>query len=282
MPKNNNFFFRFSRFINNIKRNGFIWTISRIFLKIFNSPNEIQRKKNKVLNHLLKINDHKVAHGIFKEMKLNKKMFWSRNDLITHILGVYEEHILNQLIKFSKIDDTVFINIGAADGYFAIGAAYSGLFKKVYAFEIQEEGRKILNENAKVNNCDKNILIKSEANFDTLKDLIDIHKSAVVLIDIEGGEFNLLNDETLKLLRDCNIIIELHPAQVNKGYEKQKNLINYSKNFFDVSIIKRESYNPNLFQELDQFTDEERLISFSEGRDNNMSWLILESKNKNT
>ena len=209
-------------------------------------------------------------------------MFWSRNDLITHILGVYEEHILNQLIKFSKIDDTVFINIGAADGYFAIGAAYSGLFKKVYAFEIQEEGRKILNENAKVNNCDKNILIKSEANFDTLKDLIDIHKSAVVLIDIEGGEFNLLNDETLKLLRYCNIIIELHPAQVNKGYEKQKKLTNYSKNFFEVSIIKRESYNPNLFQELDQFTDEERLISFSEGRDNNMSWLILESKNKNT
>ena len=102
----------------------------------------------------------------------------------------------------------------------------------------------------------------------------------MVLIDIEGEEFDLLNDETLKLLSNCNIIIELHPALANRGYEKQKNLINLCKPLFDVSIINRENYNPNLFEELDQFTDEERLIAFSEGRDNNMSWLILETKNK--
>ena len=65
-----------------------------------------------------------------------------------------------------------------------------------------------------------------------------------------------------------------------KGNLSYKSIL--SKNFFDDSIIKRESYNPNLFLELDQFTDEERLISFSEGRDNNMSWLILEPKKKNT
>jgi hypothetical protein len=105
-------------------------------LKIFNEQNEIERKKNKVLNYLITIYNYSVAHGIFKGLRLNKNIYWSRNDLITHILGVYEKHILDQLIKFSKLDNSVFIDIGAADGYFAVGSAYSGLFKKVYAFEI--------------------------------------------------------------------------------------------------------------------------------------------------
>lgn len=274
-------FSRIIRFFQNFKNDGIIQTSVRIILKITNSPNEIQKSKSKVLNHLIKIHGHKVVYGKFKGMKLNKNSYWSKNDLITHILGVYEYHILEQLIKFSKINNSVFIDIGAADGYFAVGGAYSGLFKKVYAFETHEEGRKSLIENAKSNYCETNVLIKSKANFDSLKDLIDIHKSTVILIDIEGDEFNLLNYQTLKLLSNCNIIIELHPDLVNNGYEKKKDLINFSKSFFNVSIIKREIYNPNLFEELDQFTDEERLIAFSEGRENNMSWLVLEPKNKN-
>ena len=248
-------------------------------MKILKSPNEIEKKKNKVLNHLIKIHGYKVAHGIFKEMKLNKNIYWSKYDLITHILGVYEEHILDQLVKFSNLNNKIFIDIGAADGYFAIGSAYSGLFKKIYAFEIQKNGREVLHENAKANNCDKNIIIKSEANFNSLKEIINTEKDAVILIDIEGDEFNLLNYETLKLLSNSNIIIELHPSLVTDGYKKEKDLINYAKSLFNVSLIKRENYNPNLYEELDSFSDEERLIAFSEGRENNMNWLILETKN---
>ena len=71
---------------------------------------------------------------------------------------------------------------------------------------------------------------------------------------------------------------ELHPALSANGFEKQNMLINNAKAFFDVSIIQRESYCPNKFFELNEFTDEERLIAFGEGRENNMNWLILEPK----
>ena len=68
------------------------------------------------------------------------------------------------------------------------------------------------------------------------------------------------------MLSNCKIIIELHPEQVVDGLNKQKELINFSKKLFDISLIKRETYNPNVFEELDHFTDEERLIAFAEGR----------------
>ena len=275
-------FSRIIRFFQNLKKEGIIQTLVRIILKIFNSPNEIQKSKNKVLNHLVKIHGHKVAYGKFTGMKLNKNSYWSKNDLITQILGVYEQHILEQLIEFSKENDSVLVDIGAADGYFAVGAVYSGLFNKVYAFEIEEEGRKNLTYNSEINSCNSKIYINIEANNNSLKKIIDNNKKVVILIDIEGEEFKLLNLETISLLSKCNLIIELHPSLVPDGITKQEQLINYCKPYFDISLIRRENYNPNFFGELNKFTDEERLIAMGEGRENNMSWLILKSKkNKN-
>ena len=271
-------FSRIIRFFQNLKKEGIIQTLVRIILKIFNSPNEIQKSKNKVLNHLVKIHGHKVAYGKFTGMKLNKNSYWSKNDLITQILGVYEQHILEQLIEFSKEKDSILVDIGAADGYFAVGAVYSGLFNKVYAFEIEKEGRKNLTYNSELNSCGSKIYIDIEANNNSLKKIIDNHKKVVILIDIEGEEFKLLNLETINLLSKCNLIIELHPSLVPDGIAKQEQLINYCKPYFDISLSRRENYNPNLFDELNQFTDEERLIAMGEGRENNMSWLILKSK----
>lgn len=274
----NSLLLRILRFFSVLKKDGFSWTIVRIFLVILKQPNEIQRAKNKVLNKIILEHGHKVAYGTFKGMKLSKNTYWSKNDIITHILGVYEKHVLKKIIEFSKKGNYPFIDIGAADGYFAIGMAFSETFKKIYAFEIDEEGRRSLNRNIENNLCKDKVVVDIEANFETLKEIVDKNKSAVILIDIEGSEFDLLDDNLLQLLSNCYIVCELHPTLSANGFEKQNMLINNAKAFFDVSIIQRESYSPNKFSELNEFTDEERLIAFGEGRENNMNWLILEPK----
>ena len=274
----NSLLLRMLRFFSVLKKDGFSWTIVRIFLRILKQPNEIQRAKNKVLNKIILEHGHQVAYGTFKGMKLSKNTYWSKNDIITHILGVYEKHVLKKIIEFSKKGNYPFIDIGAADGYFAIGMAFSEIFNKIYAFEIDERGRKSLNRNIGNNLCKDKVVVDIEANFETLKEIVDKNKSAVILIDIEGSEFDLLDNKLLRLLSNCYIVCELHPALSANGFEKQNMLINNAKAFFDVSIIQRESYCPNKFSELNEFTDEERLIAFGEGRENNMNWLILEPK----
>jgi hypothetical protein len=274
----NSLLLRILRFFSVLKKDGFSWTIVRIFLRILKQPNEIQRAKNKVLNKIVLEHGHQVAYGTFKGMKLSKNTYWSKNDIITHILGVYEKHVLKKIIEFSKKGNYPFIDIGAADGYFAIGMAFSETFKKIYAFEIDEEGRRSLNRNIENNLCKDKVVVDIEANFENLKEIVDKNKSAVILIDIEGSEFDLLDDNLLKLLSNCYIVCELHPTLSTNGFEKQNMLINNAKAFFDVSTIQRESYSPNKFSELNEFTDEERLIAFGEGRENNMNWLILEPK----
>tara|TARA_B110000003_G_C16511587_1_gene481444 strand:- start:2 stop:880 length:879 start_codon:yes stop_codon:yes gene_type:complete len=277
----NNLFFRLLRFFNTLKNDGLSWTIARIFLRILKQPNEMQRAKNKVLDKIIREHGYKVAYGNFKGMKLNKDIYWAKNDLITHILGVYEKHVLEKLTEFSKRGNFPFIDIGAADGYFAVGMAFSKIFKKVYAFEINESGRVSLDKNAENNQCKDKIVINDEANFNSIKKIVDENNGAVILFDIEGSEFDLLDQKLLESLTNCYIVCELHPLLVNSGYDKQQALINNSKAFFNVSIIQRDSYCPNKFSELNEFTDDERLLAFGEGRENNMNWLILEPKLKN-
>ena len=60
--------------------------------------------------------------------------------------------------------------------------------------------------------------------------------------------------------------------------KSQNLLIEKSSEIFEVRVIKREYYNPNVFEEFNNFTDEERLIVVGEGRHKNMKWLILKPK----
>lgn len=278
MFKINNLFLLFSKFTRALRRDGLTWSVVRIFLYLLKKPNEIQRAKIKILNVLLNKYNYTIAYGPFKGMKLSPNPWWSKNDLITQILNVYENHVLEKLIHFSKKKRLDFINIGAGDGYFAIGVAFAKIFKKVYAFEISEIAQDRLRQNIEINKCNDIIDVYGMANFQSLKNIISNNNSAVILIDIEGFEFELLNEELLKFFSNCYFICELHPSLVLNGNEKQSQLISRSKNIFNCSIIQRETYNPNQFIELDQFSDEERLIAFGEGRDNNMKWLVLEPK----
>lgn len=61
--------------------------------------------------------------------------------MITFILGTYEQPILDQLIQFSKQNNSAFIDIGAGDGYFSVGMAYSNFFKKIYSFEVDQNSQ---------------------------------------------------------------------------------------------------------------------------------------------
>ena len=57
----NSLLFRILRFFSTLKKDGFSWTIVRIFLSTLKQPNEIQRAKNKVLNKIILEHGYQVA-----------------------------------------------------------------------------------------------------------------------------------------------------------------------------------------------------------------------------
>lgn len=257
------------------KKYGLVDLIVKLILFFFRKPNEIQKAQISVWNKISSMYGSTVQYGPFKGMKIAKKKSWELEYGLTNkILGTYEKQILNILINFSKNSNT-FIDIGAADGFFVVGMSFKNIFKYIYAFEIDSKSREIIKLNHKLNKCKQKISINGESNYVKLKRIISLKKKCTILIDIEGAEFNLLSIKVLELLKDCNVVCEMH---LFKGKNKYNELINNAKKKFHCKLIKAKNINPDKFKELNCFSDNERLLALSEGRKYRQEWLILTPK----
>ena len=268
----------FRRLIRILQRERLSYLIVDCIAKLLRVNIGMNRAKYKARNILEERYGYTVAHGPFKGMKLSENITWSKNDQITQTLGIYEEHVLSKLIYFSSEGSKRFIDIGAADGYFAVGLAFSKIYQEVYAFEINPKSQQQIKINAARNSCSEKVTVYSEANVASLNKLINKDFKSTFLIDIEGAEYDLLSDEMLLLLKGNYIICELHPWHLDNGNELQKDLLDRASRLYKIELILRESYTPNLFSELDDLSDEERLVAVGEDRGKNMQWLVLTPK----
>ena len=267
-----------TKIINAAKQHGWAYLIVLGFAKCLGVKLDIQRAKDKAWKILKDKHQMRVGYGPFKGMKLNEKVWWSANDRITQTLGIYEEHVLEKLIDLKKQGAERFIDIGAADGYFCVGLAFANIYENIFAFEVQEKGRSFIRENALANGCADKVQIQGEANFTSLSRILSDQQKTSILIDIEGAEYQFLDEKMLELLSGHHVICELHPWVVEDGYKLEEALLNRASKFFDVELIQREAYTPNRFEELSDLSDEERLIAVGESRGKNMQWLVLSPK----
>jgi hypothetical protein len=100
------------------------------------------------------------------------------------------------------------VDIGSAEGYFAVGLArLTG--KPVVAFDVNGKERKIVREMADLNKVSSLVTISSWCSSAKLVDLVR-GRRALVFCDIDGGEFDLFNPDVVEALRGCDVFIELH------------------------------------------------------------------------
>ncbi len=265
---------------NILKEDGMKYFISKLisfFIGKFGLFNHTQIIKKEMKKKAHDIFNQKVAYGPFRGMYISEEIWWGENDVISKYLGEYEGHILQEIVLQST-KYRHFIDIGAADGYYAVGALRNNLFESATCFEISKEGQSVIAKNSRLNNVQNRIDIKGEANFEDIDKIINKFGPCLVLCDIEGNEYNLFKGKLYSLLKDSTIILELHDYEYDLK-EKAKKLIQDSKNYFDINFIKRNSPAVNDFDELEDWDDDYRFLAFSEERPKRMHWIMLNPKN---
>ena len=80
----------------------------------------------------------------------------------------------------------------------------------------------------------------------------------VLLVDIEDGEFELLDVATLADFRNAVIFIERHDWAVVDGERKPARLLTDARELFDVTELRTTSRDPSTFPELQVFSDNDR------------------------
>lgn len=221
--------------------------------------------------------DHTVAYGPFRGLVLSDTSWWGAADRGSMLLGLYEQEVLSKLSELSSGRSTL-IDLGAADGYYAVGAVTSGLFDNSIAFEISEIGQTAIIENAHRNSVGDRIRVFGEAKSDFLTSLnthfgLDL-SGTVLLIDIEGAEFDLLSGELLHELRHAALIVEIHDF-LQSDSRRVELLLERAKDFFESSWITTGQRDLSAFMEIDEWPDDDRWILCSESRPKRMKWLVL-------
>ena len=222
-----------------------------------------------------------VRYGAFRGLLMPKAMFWGVADRACMLLGMYEREVQQALVNLLKTRK-IFINLGAADGYYGVGAIVGGLCRKSVCYELSPVGRHVISEVANSNNVIDNVTVRGRADASFINHFSDSElRSAVVLIDIEGGEFDLLSTDVLQHLRNTPLIVELHEAFIPKGSAKADALTSLASRWFNVSELTTGDRNPNAYSELASYSDNDRWLIASEGRPYRMKWLLMEPLSRN-
>jgi hypothetical protein len=128
------------------------------------------------------------------------------------VLGTYEREIHTALDVLLEAEPRQVVNIGAAEGYFAIGIARRVPEAVVHAFELDERLRSQLATIAEHNGVADRIRIHGECDLAALEPLAG--PDTLIVSDCEGGELTLLDPVRIPALAQTAMLVETHDLLV--------------------------------------------------------------------
>jgi len=158
---------------------------------------------------ILMMHSGRVASGPFASMKLQWEAAGS--SFYPKLTGAYE-YELHEVWEWvvQKLRPSVIIDIGAAEGYYAIGLARALPNSKVIAYEANERSLNLLRNAMRLNCVSEQIFERGFCGIENLnRDLAECDDT-LVICDTEGFERTLIDPAAVPRLRNAYIVVETH------------------------------------------------------------------------
>lgn len=222
--------------------------------------------------------DKLVLHGPFKGLKY-PSMRSKSSSLYSKLIGSYELELEKEFQLIINGGYEQIIDIGCAEGYYAVGFALKMPNVKIFAYDIDAEARALTKKMAELNGVEDQVVVDANCSADTLKNF-DYTKKTLILSDCEGYERFLFTSDNIKAFKNVDLIIETHDwVNINISTD----LENLFMPSHQVEVIQSVSDNYKAknyhFPEFQQETLETKYRIYEEGRRFVDEWLILKSKN---
>jgi precorrin-6B methylase 2 len=194
-------------------------------------------------------------------------------------LGSYEMEIQDLVGELCKRGYESIVNIGSAEGYYAVGFARAGVRSRIFAFDIDPFARRALAALAEMNGVADRVEIRETCTWSTLNDLPG--EKQLLFVDIEGAEIDLLDPVECGTLRRSDLIVELHHSR-NIGDDVEKTMCNRFEQTHN--ICRRQQTDRSQWLSLNRqvwdrrLSEEEAVRAMNEFRTANQVWLWMESK----
>ncbi len=224
-------------------------------------------------NAFLKDGGAVVRHGPFMGMDFLANS--AEGCHIAKLIGRYEQPLHEFIEQAISNDYSCILNIGCAEGYYAVGMARRMPTTQIMAFDLNTKAQEICNALAQKNGVSERVkvgnLFKSEdfASF--------ANQRVLVLCDIEGAERELLNPVVSPALAGMDLIVESHECLI-PGVTQI--LIDRFKGTHQITLVqdngqRRLTKMSNWFNNLSNL---DQLLAVWEWRSGPTPWLIMKRK----
>lgn len=124
------------------------------------------------------------------------------------LLGSYEQELHGHLAAALERGYDHVLNIGSAEGYYAVGLARRLPRARIHAYDSDPRAQRTVAALARLNGVAERLSVGGSFAGEAFERFADGH--ALLLCDIEGGEADLLDPERWPALRRLDIVVELH------------------------------------------------------------------------
>ena len=159
-----------------------------------------------IADALMKRYGARVLHGPFAGMQYVRAA--TEGALAPRLLGSYECELHSFLERFAAEGFDCVIDVGCAEGYYAVGLARLMPNATVYAYDTEERARDACKDLAARNGVEDRMTIGgtfSPGDFENFAG-----RKCLVIVDCEGAEVDVLQPEQAPALAQMTLIVETH------------------------------------------------------------------------
>jgi hypothetical protein len=195
---------------------------------------------------------------------------------VAKLLGCYEQPLQPYIERAVHDGYETILNIGCAEGYYAVGMARRMAATQVLAFDLNEKAQVVCRQLAEKNGVTERVHVG--ALFRTEDFSLHSAKRVLVFCDIEGAERQLLDPLAAPALTGMDLIVEAHECLV-PGLTQL--LVERFSPSHDITVVEDDGQRnleaaPPWFRNLAHL---DQLLAVWEWRSGATPWLVMRSRN---
>lgn len=235
----------------------------------------LQRIMKGVNGQISRIFGTKVVQGPFQQMEIPFQTPWDDGNFSCKLLGTYEHELHMPLAHALWRCPKTVVNVGAGDGFYAIGLArmLSGVKAEIIALDISDSARAVCEDYAELNKVRVSVLKGAKEP----KELSRGRGHRLYIVDVEGDEVELLDPVRCPELARSDIIVECHDF-LRPGASTM--VADRFTATHDVTLVRPSLPDLNQFPFLRQFPTVMSVLAVVEKRPMPTYWLTCWAKQK--
>jgi precorrin-6B methylase 2 len=228
-------------------------------------------RQSLILDAYLRRHGPVIWSGPFKDMTYVSGA--TEGALLPRLLGSYEGELHPHLVAFAAEKLDCVIDVGCAEGYYAVGLARLMPETTIYAHDIDPNAQAACAELAEKNGVSERVIVGGvfqPQNFEAFAG-----RRTLVMVDAEGAEVDILQPALSPALAGLNIIVETHDiyregalATITERFAATHEIVRVDQRYAAFEP-------PDWFQHLPHL---DRLLAVWEWRAAPTPWLVMRPK----